>query len=141
MRFSECRDKDEIFTHIDTDPAGTVRHFNASAIWRTGAGALRAYDLTEEIYQLIASRRGLESVRYERLKSPWIFIPITVIILRGEHLIIDGNHRAAKLWNMGARVCLARILDEGVWEPFMVEGVPKHIRDAMIGAALAKSLR
>ncbi len=117
--------KVEVFTHYDPR-TGRTRAWNATALYdyavRFPNLVERAtLDLEPQIVEMCRAKRGVEQWRLDRLCEPYLSLPIVMVELEERtHLMVDGNHRYVRRWEMGYSLINAYIYALGQWEPFLV---------------------
>lgn len=124
MQLEECLLTDEIFTHIADN--GIVRNFNASAMFRkwqkTPCVRLIECEMDPEFVAFIRERRGVEQGKLDRLREPFLSIPVVgVEFPDGSTLTVDGHHRLVRLHERGDKTYRMIHFPLGTWGDFIVE--------------------
>lgn len=127
MKFKDCNALDEIFSH-DPGEGKPIRHFNATKmfIWAHAIPGVEhcTINLDKSHAAFIHRMRGIEQWKLDRLKEPYLSLPLIIIEDEGGHVTVDGNHRYVKLVEMGREATTAFIFPKGTWENFLIEDFP-----------------
>lgn len=101
--------RDQVFTFIDAD-TGDAIHVSITRLGegldqrRIGGTEFRFMALTEQLYTLILEKQGVERQHVETV-SPDVaaYDPALVLEDGDTHIIVDGNHKIVKAYEMGLR--------------------------------------
>lgn len=137
--YKDCHPGDEIFTWEDPDK-GTFLNFNIMAMYKFAMDNEHIERVKCPIEashaEFVLKNHGLEQPRLDRLKAPYIDIPILIVTHDdGTHTVIDGNHRFVKRHHLGLTDINAFIFKLGEWEPFLVTNMPDELARRMIDDA------
>lgn len=124
MQLEECLLTDEVFTHIADNEI--VRNFNASAMFRAWENVPRVRliecVMDHDFVAFIKERRGVEQAKIDRLKEPYLSIPVIgVEFPDGSTLTVDGHHRLVRLAERGDKTYRMIHFPLGTWGNFIVE--------------------
>lgn len=140
LKITDC---EEVFTHIDHD--NTVRTFLTGKMYEFAeahaheCSGIMCVNLPIDMIPIDYLRKnaGVEPERIERLREPYLSRPIIAIWWQDNFInspnvedreryagkkvftIIDGNHRAIKMAEMGAENIKAFIFEEYMWTQFL----------------------
>lgn len=126
----ENRPLDQIYIHENKD-TGEVRVFQTGAMARFAQeyAALKpdglkccTIDLKPGHMEHIRKNSGVEQARLDRLVgSPWRYNPLVCAYFDdGTTTIVDGSHRALRLYDDGERTTKAFIFWPVLWEQFLL---------------------
>jgi len=127
---------DQVFSHFDPE-TGLTRHFAVGPILRDlQSGGLRPevcdLEVTAKSAAYLLSNAGIEQDHLARITSR-LHEPILLADFEdGTSLIIDGNHRYVLRFAMGLRYIKAYRLTPTMWEPYLIQGVPSDVSDALL---------
>ncbi len=103
------REDQQIFSHCSL-PEGVYRHFDVGCLIRMARTAppftyaTIAVRLLDEDAARIASCSGIERPHLDRLKTHRLQEPgIMVLMPDGTTILVDGNHRYVRRWQMGLK--------------------------------------
>lgn len=125
----EMNRREEVFSHRDED--GTYRHFPSQFMYKFAVAFFgRCTDivacelpLTAAMIQHIRERKGIEQERVDRLTYPFLRLPLVGIFwddATPEATIIDGNHRAVKLFELGRPSAQVFCFKKALWEQMLL---------------------
>ncbi len=129
MHWSQLPLKDQMFTHLD-DKTGAETNFAVSALRRfcnefpTHVICGRV-PLDEATSVMIMKHRGIERPRLRRAQKTKQFQPLLFVFMPDKtHLLVDGSHSYVAMWMRGIRQADAYIVEEPIWQHFLIEGLP-----------------
>lgn len=101
--------REQVFTHHDHD-TDIVRHIHVSNLWdgiKAGHVSVshRMMALTDSLYELICKGQGIERDHIPNITpDSAAFDPALVVEFpNGDNIIVDGNHKIVKAYEMGLR--------------------------------------
>lgn len=128
--------KDQIFTFISSETDKTI-HVNVTklvmAIDAKGVkSSFRFMALTEHLYQLILTKQGVERAHIDKNISydEAAYDPAVILEDGDTHIIVDGNHKIVKAFEMGLRRRPAIFVPYDEIDPYMYE-VPARVSNVM----------
>ena len=119
--------KGEVFTHKDGDTGEIITFLvevmkPVAAEWGGKCEEIRYQRLPiiKEVVERIRSNFGIEQLRLDRLKAPYLFTPIIAVEWgsKDQILPIDGNHRVVKLFELGHKSVDCYIFSSPFWNHF-----------------------
>lgn len=125
---------DQMFTW--TDPETQIpQHFNSTALYRywlenphKGEAVRTPIGITQ--YEFAIKNRGIERYRVDRLPREALEIPLTIVALRtlnrDWHIIIDGNHRLCRAYELGISILPAVIFPKSTWKKCLIT-IPENL--------------
>lgn len=139
----ECMPSDELFTH--TDPDGTVRHFNTTAMAagirdKLLAPTYNRVDLKPPFVEHVRKNHGVEKEGVARILHDNERLAIPVFFCHMEdgkfQLLVDGAHRVVARWERGLKWVDGLFFTEEQWTPYLVTGfdVPHVIGKKIVSA-------
>ena len=119
---------DVIFTHIDPDnqKETVINITRLSLDFRVKIRPIVKIPIDPVWAEQSFHKRGLEEHRLKRIiLRPDLMEPVLFCVWPdGSHLLVDGNHRYAASWVMGATDIPARIIPRSVWKKHVIKGLP-----------------
>lgn len=124
LRISDCRLRDEVFSHVDLD--GTVRHFNATKMleacyYKAVPCELITAQMDLPFVDFILKNRGVERYKLDRLCEPFLSIPLLFADFPNTSLLVDGHHRYVRLAQRGDTEYHAFTVPDGYWQKFLID--------------------
>ncbi len=126
----EIQNRQQVFTHKDDDGAmrtflvGTMNEF-ASKYGHVCEDVIGAMvPITSNVIFHIKERMGIEQARLDRLCSPHLEQPLIGILWPPDNkvmTIVDGNHRAIRLWEKGEQTMKIWCFKYPFWEQFLLK--------------------
>lgn len=121
-----------IFTHYD-DKTGKETVFAAGSLTNnvkqkilTGELEIVKIPIDAEFAEWCLTHRGIETHRLDRLNPEHLLDPMIFLTQNDKsHLLVDGNHRYVRHWQLGILEGLAVIVPKRVWRNFIITGLPK----------------
>ncbi len=137
--------RDQVFTHVSHD-TGEIRHINVSELIRQMdagkiAGSHRFMAIDDDLYRQVLEQQGIERGHLRNITFDQAAYDPTIILEIMEdgatnHVIIDGNHKLVKAYEMGLRCRPAIFLSPEQVEPFLVHP-PERVSRLMVAATVA----
>lgn len=129
----DLSEKGQIFTHEDTN-TGKVTTFLIDLMQKVASEyggkcseiRARKVPITKEVVAITRKNFGIEQDRLNRLKSPYLFMPILAVQWdAGSNalLSVDGNHRMIKLFELGYTTINCYVFNYPFWENFTADVV------------------
>lgn len=135
IKFENMARGEIIFSHKD-EKTGSVSHFNVTRLQNSILYSLRPtvnIPVDANYAKFCVENRGIEKHRLVPLIGKTIKIPISVLIWDGgTHLIVDGHHRYVASALNGMESVPGRMIPKGIWEKFVVIGVPEVNMDLVV---------
>ena len=139
-------ERGECFTHKDND--GTYRTFLIEPMraWAKKTIKPIVFPFPQYLYDHIMQDMGIEEDRVKRLREPFLSEPLVSIQWPDETLtIVDGNHRAVKLFRQKNLTLCSYVIPYPVWEQFLAVSVQDpeellHRRSGMIEHETSKAM-
>lgn len=119
----------EIFTHVDKDGDNITRIFLVGTMqsfiedYPLCASLKRVVlPIDDGIYKHLCENSGMERDRIDRLKEPYLSKPCIGVYWDDDGLftLIDGTHRAIKLYEMGIKKINVFVFKKDLWPHFIL---------------------
>ncbi len=126
--------KEQVFTFIASDTGETI-HVNVTKLAANldrAKGEFRFMALTENLYQMILTTQGIERQHIDNniTMDEAAYDPAIVLEDGDTHIIVDGNHKIVKAFEMGLRRRPAIFVQYAEIGPYMYK-VPERVSTAM----------
>lgn len=130
MHWTELNMREKIFTHISDDWGEIV--FAVNRLKKAVIGELNAERLSwvciaiePSLAKYIFKFNGIEGHRLTRISEFNLDEPLLFCDKEGKQILVDGNHRYVRRYQLGKREALAVIVPEALWKDFVVTGLPE----------------
>lgn len=115
--------REVIFTWVDPDDDTYQLNFLVNRIIEASKDLeILLTPVNDEGAEMIRTHRGLEPHRLARITGiPPSWPPVIYLLMPDDtHLLIDGNHRYFRAWQMRSEWILTKVVPESIWKYYLV---------------------
>jgi hypothetical protein len=138
--------QEQVFTHYEI-ATGITRHIHVTRLWQAiNDGRLevesRMMGIPEELYQHICEHQGIERSHLVNITlDDAAYEPALIVEFEGgdendRHVLVDGNHKIVRAYEMGLRRRPALFIASTDLEPYLVHP-PERVSALMVAATRA----
>lgn len=115
----------QVFSHIESD-TGLQRHYDVNKLMKIAIENFTTIDIGQitllaDKVLFIRTHSGIEQARLERLTPSDLEIPGLIVHLSDEtDIIVDGNHRAVRRFELGLKTMNFLVLSEAQAKPALL---------------------
>ena len=139
MHIRQLSMSETIFTHYDEKTGEKTVFASGSLVTSVKQKVLNneleilKIPVDENFAELYLTHRGIEPHRLARLKPEHLLDPITIILMNDKSLLmVEGNHRYVKHWQLGMKECLGVIVPKRIWRNFVITDLPEGSAEMLL---------